>query len=70
MVFSSLSFLYLFLPITVLLYFICKNRTYRNIILLIASILFYAWGEPKYVILMLLASFVAYVGGLFIHHFD
>ena len=70
MVFSSLSFLYLFLPITVLLYFICKNRTYRNIILLIASILFYALGEPKYVILMLLASFVAYVGGLFIHHFD
>ncbi len=70
MVFSSLSFLYLFLPITILLYFICKNRTYRNTVLLIASILFYAWGEPKFVILMLLASFVAYIGGLLIHRLD
>ncbi len=70
MVFSSLSFLYLFLPVTILLYFICKNRVYRNTVLLLASILFYAWGEPKFVVLMLLASLVAYVGGLWIHHLD
>lgn len=70
MVFSSLSFLYLFLPVTILFYFICKNRTYRNTVLLIASIIFYAWGEPKFVILMLLASFVAYIGGLLIDRWD
>lgn len=70
MQFSNLSFLYLFLPITLILYFIHKNRTYRNAVLLLASVLFYAWGEPKFVVLMLLASFVAYIGGLGIHYFD
>ncbi len=70
MVFSSLTFLYFFLPVTVLLYFICNNRIYRNTVLLLASILFYSWGEPRLVLLMLLATFVAYTGGLFIHRFD
>ena len=66
MVFSSLTFLYFFLPGVAILYFICKNRVYRNAILLVASVLFYAWGEPKFVVLMLAASFVAYIGGFLI----
>ncbi len=64
MVFSSITFLYFFLPLTAIAYFICKNRVWRNIVLLIASVLFYSWGEPKLVLLMLLAAFVAYLGGL------
>ena len=48
MVFSSLTFLYLFLPLAVLPYFLVKNRTWRNGLLLVLSLFFYAWGEPKY----------------------
>ena len=70
MVFSSLTFLYLFLPVTVVLYYICKNHIYRNTILLIASLFFYTWGEPKFVIMMLLASLIAYVGGILIDIYD
>lgn len=70
MVFSSLTFLFFFLPITVGLYFVCKNRTYRNVILLLASLLFYSWGEPKYILLLLGAALVAYLGGLVIDKTD
>ncbi len=70
MVFSTFTFLFVFLPIVCILYFSIPNRTYKNIVLLVFSLLFYGWGEPKYIILMLAASFIAYVGGLFIHWFD
>ena len=52
MVFSSLLFLFRFLPAVLLLYYIAPRR-FRNVILLIFSLFFYAWGEPKYVLLML-----------------
>ena len=68
MLFSSISFLYYFLPITVTVYFICKNK-YRNIILLISSLFFYFYGEPKYTILMLISAFSAYVHGILIDKF-
>ena len=64
MEFSSLTFLYLFLPLAVLPYFLVKNRTWRNGLLLVLSLFFYAWGEPKYVVMMLAATVVAYAGGL------
>lgn len=64
MVFSSLSFLYFFFPLCALLYYMGKNRVWRNSVLLAFSIVFYAWGEPKNVALLLLASFVAYAGGI------
>ncbi len=51
MLFSSLTFLFAFLPITLALYYLAKNK-YKNYILLVASLLFYAWGEPKYILLM------------------
>ena len=68
MLFSSISFLYYFLPITLTVYFICKNK-YRNIILLILSLFFYFYGEPKYTILMLISAFSAYVHGILIDKF-
>lgn len=70
MVFSSLTFLYFFLPPVIISYFLCKNRVYRNTVLLIFSLLFYSWGEPKLLCMMLGASFVAYVGGLLIEKFE
>lgn len=63
MVFSSLLFLYVFLPIVIILYFI-SPKVLKNTILLIASLLFYAWGEPKYVVLMLISIFINYVFGI------
>ena len=58
MVFSSQVFLFAFLPLFLAVYFLLRNRTARNVCLLIASLLFYAWGEPVYVFLMV-ASIVA-----------
>lgn len=63
MVFSSLLFLYGFLPVSLLLYFIFKDIRIRNIILVILSVLFYAWGEPLWVILLLFTTFVNYLFG-------
>lgn len=67
MVFSSLTFLYGFLPLVAVCYFLWKNRTYRNLVLLVFSLCFYSWGEPTHVLLMLLASGTAYLGGLLLH---
>ncbi len=69
MVFSSSPFVYFFFPLVFVLYFIIPNRVWRNSILLLASLLFYAWGEPKFVLLMLAAALVAWVGGLLMHRF-
>lgn len=62
MVFSSLLFLFFFLPITLLLYLLSPQNT-KNIILLLVSLLFYAWGEPIYVFLMIGSACVDYVIG-------
>ena len=59
MVFSSLEFLFRFLPIALLLYFIAPRKL-KNPILLIASLFFYAWGEPIYVFLMIFSCLVNY----------
>ncbi len=70
MVFSSLLFLCIFLPVVLLLYYASKNLTYKNVILVIASLLFYAWGEPIYVLALIFSSFVDYTVGRVIHkHF-
>lgn len=70
MVFSSAVFLFLFLPVVLCAYFICKNRVYRNIVLLLASIGFYAWGEPVFVWVMLTAIAVNWIGVRFMDHTD
>ena len=61
MVFSSLTFLCLFLPVVVGLHALVKNGAVRNAILLAASLLFYAWGEPVWIVAMLFATAVNYV---------
>lgn len=63
MVFSSLLFLGLFLPFLLAVYHLSpKNITVKNIILLAASMIFYAWGEPKKILLLLTSAFVGYLG--------
>ena len=61
MVFSSFTFLFIFLPLILITYFLAKKRKYRNIVLLMFSLVFYAWGEPIYVLLMLLSIIVNYI---------
>ena len=63
MIFSSLTFLLLFFPITLLCYFIVPTRA-KNIVLLLFSLIFYSWGEPVYIILMLYSILLNYVCGL------
>ncbi|MBQ6824627.1 MAG: MBOAT family protein [Clostridia bacterium] len=70
MVFSTFTFLYFFLPLVLLFYFIIPNRAWRNAVLLVFSLAFYGWGEPKFLLLMLAASLVAYLGGLLIHRWQ
>ena len=57
MVFSSLIFLYAFLPLSLAVYALCRNLRAKNISLLVFSLIFYAWGEPVYVLLMAMALF-------------
>ena len=63
MIFSSVTFLFLFLPLTLLLYYLVPMRA-KNYVLLLASLIFYAWGEPVYVILMLYSILLNYGMGL------
>lgn len=65
MVFSTIPFLYYFIPITILLYFLVPFKL-KNIVLLITSLFFYFWGEPVYVIIMVVSSIIAYIFGLLI----
>ena len=65
MLFSSMTFLFMFLPAVIGLYFLSPTK-WRNYILLLASVLFYAWGEPKYVAIMLLTVVINYFGAILI----
>ena len=69
MVFSSISFLYYFLPIVLLFYFIVPSK-FKNVVLLIFSLLFYFYGEPKYIWVLILSCVINYIFGLIIekHH--
>ena len=66
MVFSSAVFLFAFLPIVFILHTAIRNTTVRNILLIVASLLFYAWGEPAYILLLLLSILVNFVLGRFV----
>lgn len=68
MLFSSIPFLYYFLPLTIFLYFIAPGRL-KNAVLLLSSLVFYAWGEPKYVLLMGISIFSGYGFGLLIEKY-
>ncbi len=63
MLFSSITFIYLFLPIVCAIYFLVRKNLH-NYVLLIASLFFYAWGEPKYLLVMLLSILTVYLGAI------
>ncbi|HZK28663.1 MAG TPA: MBOAT family O-acyltransferase, partial [Clostridia bacterium] len=65
MLFSSLTFLYYFLPAVLIVYYGVPRRL-KNAVLLIASLLFYAWGEPRFVVIMVLTAMTGYLAGLVI----
>lgn len=65
MLFSSIPFLFYFLPIVLLLYFTVP-KTFKNVVLLVSSLFFYGWGEPKYVTLMIISILMGYIFGLLI----
>lgn len=69
MVFSSIFFIFCFLPPFLLLYYLVPEK-FRNILLFIGSLIFYAWGDPIYVVLMLFSSFFNYYMALEIDHLD
>ncbi|QYE99470.1 MBOAT family O-acyltransferase [Paraclostridium sordellii] len=62
MVFSSLVFLFVFLPLIIFIYYISKDK-YKNYLILTASLFFYAWGEPIYIVIMLLSIAVNFIFG-------
>lgn len=68
MLFSSIPFLYYFLPLVLILYTIAPKKL-KNAALLLSSLFFYAWGEPRYILLMLATIFVGYLSGLLIEKF-
>ena len=68
MVFSSTVFLFLFLPLVIMIYYnpFVKGRKFKNLFLLLASLFFYAWGEPVYVFLMLISILVTWILAFFL----
>ena len=68
MIFSSLLFLFRFLPLVLLLYYAFPKKL-RNLILFLVSLVFYAWGEPVYVILMIVSILISWTGGLAVDRF-
>lgn len=68
MIFSSLLFLFRFLPLVLLLYY-AVPRKLRNLVLLLVSLVFYAWGEPVYVVLMIVSILISWTGGLAVDRF-
>ena len=69
MVFSSFVFLLAFLLLVLLIYYVCPGKV-RNLVLLVASLLFYAWGEPVYVLIMLFSTVFDYTNGRLIESFQ
>ena len=68
MVFSSLVFMFAYLPLTLLIYYIVPRKG-RNIFLFFINLLFYGWGEPKLIVLMLINIAVNYIGGYLVDKF-
>lgn len=69
MVFSTSIFIYLFLPVTLIIYYLMPKKG-KNLIILLSGLLFYSWGEPIYVIVMLISTMIDYFAGLIMNHFE
>lgn len=68
MVFSSLLFIFCFLPAVLTVYYLVPKK-FKNLVLFISSLIFYAWGEPVYVFLMLFSTVVDFTSGLFVYKY-
>ena len=68
MVFSSLTFLFFYLPVTLLVYFLAPLK-WRNLVLLLVSLFFYGWGEPVYIAIMVLSILIDYTHGLLVEKY-
>ena len=66
MVFASLLFIFIFLPLNLILYYSSKNKKYRNYILIVFSLIFYGWGEPIWITLLILSSLFDWGNAIFI----
>lgn len=70
MLFSSIAFLFYFLPISLLLYYgVSFSKSLKNIVLMMLSLVFYAWGEPRYVFVMIISILLNYILGVLIDKF-
>ena len=69
MVFSSMVFLWIFLPVVIVLSLLTRNIKAQNIMLLVASLIFYAWGEPTYIFLLLASVIMNWALGIGIERF-
>ena len=69
MVFSSLIFVFTFLPLVILAYYLVPRR-FRHLVLLLFSLVFYSWGEPFYILLMILTASANYASGLLLGYFE
>lgn len=68
MIFSSLLFIFRFIPVFFILYYLCPAKA-KNVVLFLGSIIFYAWGEPRFLILIFISIIVNYLAGILIEHF-
>ena len=69
MIFSSITFLFYFLPVLLIIYYAVPKK-FKNIILLIASMLFYFVGEPKYILLIIVSILNTYIFGILINKYE
>lgn len=69
MLFSSMTFIYIFLPV-VFIFYLLSRKEMRNFVLLIASLIFYAWGEPNYLAIMILTIIANYIGAILIDRYE
>lgn len=69
MVFANLFFLYIFLPVNLILYYATRSNAVRNFVLVAMSFLFYAWGEPVWVLLLLASGFMVWLCSLLVERF-
>jgi alginate O-acetyltransferase complex protein AlgI len=70
LVFASLIFLCIFLPVTLVLYYIFKEKRHRNWVLVLSSLVFYAWGEPAWISILLLITLFSYLNAIIIEKFS
>ena len=70
MVFSSMIFVFFFLPISLTAYFLCRTTKQKNISLLVSSLIFYAWGGPKFLLILLAMTAICWGGGILIDRAD